>query len=329
VEFNNMSDDERWMIATVIRHNGGQHVLYDLQTQTFQVLAELGRSRLNAMSPLSRQQPITFKSRDGLDLHGYLSPPPGVPQPYPTVVYVHGGPWSRDVQLSNNTVLPFLNNRGYAVLQVNYRGSSGYGKAFMQAAKGEFAGKMHSDLTDAVDALVAQGVVDPQRVAISGASYGGYASLVGMTHTPGKFRCGISLVGMSDLAALLNDAPPYWELGKPNWTSYIGDPADPAQRTAMKARSPLYKVDQVQGPILLMHGVHDPRVKVSQSLQMAEALRANGKPVELVLFDKAGHGVHRWQDGLIASRKSEDFLAKCLGGRTGGFDFFELGAKLF
>ena len=188
---------------------------------------------------------------------------------------------------------------------------------------------MHSDLTDAVDALVAQGVVDPKRVAISGASYGGYASLVGMTHTPGKFRCAISTVGMSDLAALLNDAPPYWELGKPQWIRYTGNPADPVQRADLKERSPLYKADQVQGPILLMHGVHDPRVKVSQSVQMAEALRTNGKTVELVLFDKAGHGLHRWQDNLIAYRKTEDFLAKCLGGRTGGFDFFELGAKLF
>ena len=326
---NNRSDNERWMSATVIRHNGGQHVLYDLQTQTFQVLAELGLSRSNAISPLSPQQPISFKSRDGLDLHGYLSLPQGIPKPYPTVVYVHGGPWVRDVHLSNDSEVPFLNNRGYAVLQVNYRGSSGYGKAFMQAAQGEFAGKMNSDLTDAVDALVAQGVVDPQRVAISGASYGGYASLVGMTHTPGKFRCGISTAGVSDLAALLNDAPPYWELGKPQWIFYTGNPADPAQLADLKERSPLYKADQVQGPILLIHGVHDPRVKVSQSLQMAEALRANGKPVELVLFDKAGHGLHRWQDNLIAYRKTEDFLAKSLGGRTGGFDFFELGAKLF
>ena len=173
VELSNMSDDERWMIATVIRHNGGQHVLYDLQSQTFEVLAELGRSRMNATSPLSHQQPITFKSRDGLDLHGYLSPPPGVPKPYPTVVYVHGGPWERDVHLSNDPEVPFLTNRGYAVLQVNYRGSSGYGKAFQEAAKGEFAGKMHRDLTDAVETLAAQGMVDPQRVAIAGTSYGG------------------------------------------------------------------------------------------------------------------------------------------------------------
>lgn len=329
ITINNLSDDERWMSATVVRHDGGEHVLYDLHTQTFQVLAELGRSRMNAISPLPPQQPITFMSGDGLTLHGYLSLPHSVAKPYPTVVYVHGGPWMRDVHLNGDPMLPFLTNRGYAVLQVNYRGSGGYGKAFQEAAKGEFAGKMHSDLTDAVDALVAQGVIDPQRVAISGASYGGYASLVGMTHTPGKFRCAISAVGMSDLTALLNDAPPYWALSKPHWIHYAGDPSDPPQRANMQERSPLFKAARVQGPILLMHGVHDPRVKVSQSVQMAEALQANGKPVELVLFDKAGHGFQRWQDNLIAYRKTEDFLARCLGGRTGGFDFFELGAKLF
>jgi dipeptidyl aminopeptidase/acylaminoacyl peptidase len=329
ISINNLSDDERWMSATVTRHNGGEHVLYDLKNHSFEVLAELGRSRMNAISPLPPQQPVTFKSHDGLDLHGYLSMPPGVAKPYPTVVYVHGGPWDRDLHQSNDPMLPFLTNRGYAVLQVNYRGSSGYGKAFAEAAQGEFAGKMHSDLTDAVDALVAQGTVDPHRVAIAGASYGGYASLVGMTHTSGKFKCAISTVGMSDLAALLNDAPPYWELSKPHWMRYVGDPTDPAQRSAMQDRSPLYKAARVQGPILLMHGVHDPRVKVSQSVQMAEALRANGKEVELLLFNKAGHGFQRWQDNLVAYRKTEDFLASCLGGRTRGFDFFELGAKLF
>jgi dipeptidyl aminopeptidase/acylaminoacyl peptidase len=329
ISIHNLSDDERWMSATVTRHNGGEHVLYDLKNHSFEVLAQLGRSRINATTPLAPQQPVTFKSHDGLDLHGYLSLPPGVAKPYPTVVLVHGGPWARDVHLNGDPMLPFLANRGYAVLQVNYRGSSGYGKKFQEAAQGEFAGKMHSDLTDAVNALAAQGTVDPQRVAIAGASYGGYASLVGMTHTPGQFRCAISTVGMSDIAALLDDAPPYWELGKPKWIRYVGNPSDPAQRAAMHERSPLFKADRVQGPILLMHGVHDPRVKVSQSLQMAQALRANGKPVELVLFDKAGHGFQRWQDNLVAYRKTEDFLARCLGGRTAGFDFFELGAKLF
>jgi dipeptidyl aminopeptidase/acylaminoacyl peptidase len=329
IEPHKLSDDERWMTATVNRHNGGEHVLYDLKSHTFQTLGELGRSRVQASSPLSPHQPIVVKSRDGLDLHGYLSLPFGAAKPYPAVVLVHGGPWARDVHLDTDPMLALLTNRGYAVLQLNYRGSSGYGKAFMQAAQGEFAGKMHNDLIDAVEALVAQGLVDPERVAISGSSYGGYASLVGMTHTPGKFRCGISTVGVSDLAALLDNAPPYWALSKPHWIRYVGDPADPVQRAAMQERSPLYKTDQVQGPILLMHGVHDARVKVSQSVNMAAALRAKGKSVELVLFDKAGHGFGRWQDNLLAFRKTEDFLASCLGGRTGGFDFFELGARLF
>lgn len=329
ITIGNFSDDERWMNATVTRHNGGEHVLYDLKNHTFQVLAELGLSRMNAISPLAVQQPVTFKSHDGLDLHGYLSLPPSAAKPYPTVVYVHGGPWARDLHHNNDPMLPFFTNRGYAVLQVNYRGSSGYGKAFQEAAIGEFAGKMHSDLTDAVDALVAQGVVDPQRVAMVGASYGGYASLVGMTHTPGKFRCAISTVGMSDLVALQENAPPYWELGKAHWSRYAGNPADPEQRSAMKERSPLYKAHRVQGPILLMHGAHDPRVKVSQSVQMAEALKAQGKSVELLLFNRAGHGVQRWQDNLRAYRKTEDFLASCLGGRSRGFDFFEIGAWLF
>jgi dipeptidyl aminopeptidase/acylaminoacyl peptidase len=329
IVINNLSDDERWMSASVVRHDGGEHVLVDLQQNTFQLLAEMTSSRMNEIAPLPEQQPITFKSRDGLNLHGYLSLPSGMTKPYPTVVYVHGGPWARDVHLNNDPMRPFLTNRGYAVLQVNYRGSSGYGKAFQEAAQGEFAGKMHSDLTDAVDALVAQGVVDPQRVAISGTSYGGYASLVGMTHTPGKFRCAISAVGMSDVTDFLENVPPDWALDKPRWIRYTGNPADPAQRADLRARSPLFKAHRVQGPILLMHGVHDPRVKVSQSLQMAQALRANGKSVELVLFDKAGHGFQRWQDNLIAYRKTEDFLATCLGGRTGGFDVIELGAKLF
>lgn len=328
IVISNLSDDERWMSATVIRHNGGEHILYDLQNQTSQILAAIGRTRIAVSTSIPPQNPVTFKSRDGLILHGYLSIPMGVKKPYPTVLLVHGGPWGRDFHNSNDPMLAFLTNRGYAVLQVNFRGSSGYGKAFMESAQGEFAGKMHDDLIDAVTAFAAQGILDPERVAISGASYGGYASLVGMTHTPGKFRCAISTVGMSDLAALLDDAPPYWELSKPHWVRYIGDPTVPKQRLAMQEKSPLYKVNRVQGPILLMHGMHDPRVKVSQSIDMAHSLQALGKPVELLLADKAGHGFQRWQDKLVSYRRTEDFLAKCLGGRTGGFDFFELGSNL-
>jgi dipeptidyl aminopeptidase/acylaminoacyl peptidase len=212
------------------------------------------------------------------------------------------------------------------VLQVNYRGSSGYGRAFTQAAKGEFAAGMHSDLLDGLDTLVAQGITDPHKVAIMGASYGGYASLVGMTFTPERFACGISLFGMSDLASLLENAPPYWELNKPWWMAYVGDPAKPEERAVMDTRSPLRRAAQVQGPLLLLHGALDARVKVDQSMRMAQALRNAGKAVDLHVYARAGHGLHRWPDRLDYFRRTEDFLAQCLGGRSSGFDFYQLGS---
>lgn len=323
-----MSDDDTALVATVVRDGSGEHLLYRRSDDSVTPLAELTRSRLQARSPLGVSRPVQFKSRDGLDLHGYLTLPPGAApdQPLPTVLYVHGGPWARDLHLSGDSMPAFLANRGYAVLQLNYRGSTGYGRAFRDAAQGEFAGGMHTDLIDALDALIRQRTTDPARVAIMGASYGGYASLVGMTFTPERFACGISVVGMSDLARLIEQAPPYWELGRPMWLRFAGDPADAAQRQRMNARSPLYRADQPRGPILLLHGANDPRVKLDQSQRMFEALRAAGKPAELHVFDQAGHGFFRWQDNLRYYRLTEDFLAGCLGGRSGGFDLFEVGA---
>lgn len=330
-----MSDDDDTLVATVVHGDGGEHLLYRRGDDSVTTLAELTSRRLHALSPLGVAQPVRFRSRDGLDLHGYLTLPPGrmtdqpPGRPLPTVLYVHGGPWARDLHLSGDPMPAFLANRGYAVLQLNYRGSTGYGRAFRDAAQGEFAGRMHTDLIDALDTLIGQGITDPTRIAIMGASYGGYASLVGMTFTPERFACGISVVGMSDLASLIEQAPPYWELGKPMWLRFVGDPADPLARPGIDARSPLYRADQVRGPLLLLHGANDPRVKLDQSLRMAQALRAAGKPVELHVFGKAGHGFHRWQDKLRYFRLTEDFLAGCLGGRSGGFDMFEIGAWLF
>lgn len=319
-----LSDDDDAVVALRTRGDGGEHVLYQRGADRLTELSVLTRTRLRAQAPLGEPQPMRWRSGDGLELHGYLTRPPGAPAgPLPTVLYVHGGPWARDVHLGGDSMPLFLANRGYAVLQVNYRGSTGYGRAFRDAAQGEFAGRMHTDLTDALDALVAQGVTDPARVAILGVSYGGYASLVGMTFTPERFACGISVVGMSDLVGLLENAPPYWGLGLPMWRRFAGDPGDPVGRALLQARSPLHRAAQARGPILLMHGVHDPRVKVDQSLRMAQALREAGRPVELELFDSAGHGFHRWPDQLRYYRRTEDFLARCLGGRSAGFDLFE------
>jgi dipeptidyl aminopeptidase/acylaminoacyl peptidase len=326
-----MSRDENLLLASVIRETGGQYLLYDVAQNQITVLGALTSSRVHKLGALPTQRPVSFTSRDGLTLHGYLTLPKFSADPnqasaknLPTVVYVHGGPWARDVALSGDAMPLFLANRGYAVLQVNYRGSRGYGRAFMEAAQGEFAGKMHTDLLDGIDYLVAQGVTDPRKVAVMGTSYGGYASMVGMAFSPERFACGISLVGMSDLPSLLENAPPYWELGKPTWIKYVGDPAKPADRAVMLAKSPLSRAHQVQGPMLLAHGARDVRVKLDQSQRMAEALKKAGKSVDLVVYPKAGHGLHRWPDNLSFYRKTEDFLAQCLGGRSAGFDYFQL-----
>jgi dipeptidyl aminopeptidase/acylaminoacyl peptidase len=332
IDLISMSRDESQLVVLETDSTGGRYVLVDATNQRAVVLGELSSRRMHAISPLPKQVPVAFAARDGLPLHGYLTTPIDATgkdiKNAPTVLLVHGGPWARDY--GNNDDMPFfLANRGYAVLQVNYRGSSGYGKAFQEAAKGEFAGKMHTDLLDGVDYLFQQGITDPSKVAIMGGSYGGYASLVGMTHTPGRFTCGISLFGMSDIASLVNDAPPYWSLGLFKWHDYVGDPAKPADLQRMREQSPLYKADQVRGPVLILQGARDARVQLNQSTRMVEALKQAGKPVDFVLFPNAGHNLYRWTDRLTYYRKTEDFLAQCLGGRSAGYDFFELGGLIF
>lgn len=332
VDILSMSRDENQVVVAEHDGTGGRNLLVNTARHQSTVLGEWSSSHINAISPLPRPRPITFESRDGITLQGYLTMP--IDQHSldlrhaPTVVLVHGGPWDRDLQMGDNMPL-FLANRGYAVLQVNYRGSSGYGKAFQALANGEFAAKMHTDLLDGIEYLVRQGLTDPTKVAIMGASYGGYASLVGMTHTPGRFACGVSLFGMSDIASLLDAAPPYWNLGLFKWHDYVGDPTQPEDLQRMREKSPLYKADQVRGPILILQGARDARVHLAQSTRMVQALQNAGKPVDFVMFPKAGHNLYRWTDRLTYYRKAEDFLAQCLGGRSNGYDFFELGSLLF
>ncbi len=295
----------------------------------------LGENRLSLIAKdLAPTEPIVYTARDGLTVHGYLTRPVGVAsqQPAPMVLLVHGGPWARDRWgdgTASRAMQQFLANRGYAVLQVNYRGSSGYGRAHMEKARGEFAGRMHDDLVDGVRWAVESGVADPARVAIYGASYGGYSALVGATFTPEVFACAVDVVGVTDIARLLEAAPPYWELGLPWWHRYVGNPAVPEDRARMDAKSPLYRAQHAQKPILIMHGVNDPRVKLEQSEWMVAALRKAGKEVEYVTFKGDGHGNQKWSNNLAMYRKTEDFLARCLGGRTSGFDYYQLGAWAF
>ena len=295
-----------------------------------QLLGENSLSRL--ASVLSTSKPISYTSRDGLQIHGYLTLPEGTEgKNLPMVLYVHGGPWARDRWGNDGQgkVSQMMANRGYAVLQVNYRGSSGYGRAFQDKAIGEFAGKMHDDLIDGVNWAVKTGVADPARVAIYGGSYGGYAAMVGATLTPEVFACAVNIVGVTSLARLLETAPPYWELGLPWWYRFVGDPAKPAERVIMDAKSPLFHADKATKPILILHGVNDPRVKLEQSELMVAALKKEGKQFDYVTFKGDGHGNFKWNNNMTLFRKTEDFLAKCLGGRSSGFDYYQLGAWFF
>lgn len=280
-------------------------------------------------SILSTTKPISYKSRDGLTIHGYLTIPKGLEgKRVPMVLQVHGGPWGRD-RYGTNKRNQFLANRGYAVLQVNYRGSTGYGKRFMQAAVREFAGKMHDDLIDGVNWAVAQGVADKKKICISGGSYGGYATLVGMTFTPDVFACGVDVVGMSNLVTLIKNVPAYWKHGMPFWYKYVGNPDNPEDKKDMESRSPLFKVNAVKNPLMIVQGANDPRVTQLESDQIVKALRASGKEVEYLLFKDEGHGIRKWTNNLVYHRKMEDFLAKHLGGRSAGFDYYELGTLIF
>jgi len=239
------------------------------------------------------------------------------------VLFVHGGPWARDYWGYSSTT-QFLANRGYAVLQINYRGSTGYGRAFLEASRGEFAGKMHTDLIDGVDWAVAQGIADAQKIAIFGSSYGGYATLVGLTFTPDIFACGVDVFGVSNLVTFMQSVPKYWKNRMPYWYKYVGNPNDPEDRRRMKAQSPLFRVDQIKRPLLIVQGANDARVKQQESDQIVTAMREAGKAVEYIIFQNEGHSLRKWQNRIIFYRKLEDFLAGHLGGRSAGFDFYEL-----
>jgi len=263
---------------------------------------------------LAEMKPVTFKARDGLTIHGLLTLPVGIqPKNLPVVLNVHGGPWARDTW-GYDPEAQWLANRGYACLQVNFRGSTGYGKEFINAGDREWGGKMQDDLSDGVHWLIAQGTADPKRVAIYGGSYGGYATLVGMTMTPELYACGISMVGPSNLVSFINTIPPYWESMKSVFDKRLGNPEKDAE--FLKSRSPLFYIDQVRAPLFIAQGANDPRVNREESIQIRDALQKAGKAVEYLEFDNEGHGFARPENRLKFYAQSEAFLAKHLGGRA-------------
>lgn len=294
--------------------------LYD---RTAKTLTKLYESRPDlARYALQPMWPVAIPSSDGQTLVSYLTLPAAADanrdgkadRPVPLVLFVHGGPWARD-SYGYNSAHQWLANRGYAVLSVNYRGSTGFGKNFVNIAAGEWSGKMHQDLIDAVDWAVRQGATTPDKVAIMGGSYGGYATLVGLTFTPDRFRCGVDIVGPSNLKTLMESFPPYWRpLLEGTFFKHIGDPTKPEDVKRMMAQSPISRVDQIRAPLLIGQGANDPRVVKAESDQIVAAMKAKGLPVTYVLYPDEGHGFVRPENRLSFFAISEGFLAKCLGG---------------
>ena len=266
---------------------------------------------------LAGMRPVSYAARDGLTIHGYLTTPVGIAaENLPLVLVVHGGPWARD-SWGYQPEVQLLANRGYAVLQINYRGSTGYGKAFLNAAVKEWAGAMHDDLVDGVRWATDQGIADPDRVGIYGGSYGGYATLVGLTFTPEVFACGLDYVGPSSLVTLIEAFPPYWRpFLEGTFYRHVGDPANMDDVEDMQARSPLNRVDQIEDPIMIVQGANDPRVTKQESDQMAVALRDRGIPVTYLLAENEGHGFANADNRMALYRSMEVFFGECLGGRV-------------
>jgi len=307
-----ISDDTMNWLVYMLRDDGSDaYYTYNRSTgQTallLRILPELDDYQL------AKMRPVSFAARDGLTIHGYLTLPVNQPtNNLPLILNVHGGPYHRDTW-GYNPEAQWMANRGYACFQVNFRGSTGYGKRHVNAATREWGGKMHDDLVDAVSWAVEQGIADPERVAIYGASYGGYAALVGATFTPDLFCCASAECGPSNLTTFMRTIPPYWSTFAPTLKARVGDPDVDEQ--FLQARSPLFKAQQIRIPLFIAHGANDPRVNIDETKQLLAALEANGIPHEFMVFPDEGHGCAKPENRLKLYAALEAFFAKHLGGR--------------
>ena len=312
IEFFSSSDDNRWHVVYYGRDtSSGEYVLYDARTRAVRTLFRQ-RPRL-AEVPLQPLTPVSFAARDGLQLHGYLTVPEAGGAALPLVLLIHGGPYWRDLWGFEPTH-QWLANRGYAVLSVNYRGSTGYGKAFIAAADHEWGGKMQDDVIDGVNWTVGKGIADPRRVGVIGSSYGGYSALTALTRTPEIFACVVDLFGIADLLTFMAAIPASWTSWFSVWKQRLGDPDTEEGRAFLRERSPLTHIDRAVRPVLIAQGLQDVRVTRGESERMARALEARGVPVTYVTFADEGHGFVRQPNRLAFNAVAEAFLAKHLGG---------------
>ena len=313
-------DDKRWIAGFLHDDAPTGFYLWDRGTKKATFLFS-DRAALEGVK-LAKMHPVVIKARDGLELVSYLTLPrdtdgssTGKPkEPLPMVLFVHGGPWARD-QWGLNPNHQWLASRGYAVLSVNYRASTGFGKRFINAGDHEWAGKMHDDLLDAVKWAISEKIADPAKVAIMGGSYGGYSTLIGLTFTPDTFACGVDIVGPSNLVTLLNSIPPYWTPMIAQFTHRIGDHRTDEGKKFLFERSALSRVDAIKKPLLIGQGANDPRVKQAESDQIVKAMQAKRLPVAYVLYPDEGHGFARPENRLSFYAVAEVFLAEHLGGK--------------
>ncbi len=304
--------DTKWLVVFGADKDPARYYAWDRATKAATFLFA-ARPALEDYT-LAPMRAVTIKSRDGLDLVSYLTTPANLEaKNLPMILNVHGGPWVRDTW-GYHPEAQWFANRGYACLQVNYRGSTGFGKNFVNAANREWGAKMHDDLVDAVAWAVAEGVADPKRVVIYGGSYGGYAALVGAAFTPDLFAAAVDIVGPSNLMTLLNSIPPYWAPALAMFRVRVGDKE--TEREFLESRSPLFKADKIKIPMLIAQGANDPRVKQPEAEQIVKALREKGKEVDYLLFPDEGHGFAKPENRMAFYAEAEQFLARQIGGRA-------------
>jgi dipeptidyl aminopeptidase/acylaminoacyl peptidase len=302
--------EDKFVVAAFNDRTRGARHLYDAKADTLTLLGEI--SPWLDPAQMAPMKPIKYVARDGLEIPGYLTLPVGRPaKNLPCVVNPHGGPWARD-GWGFNPEVQFLANRGYCVLQMNFRGSTGYGRAFWEASFKQWGLAMQDDVTDGAQWLIRQGIADPKRIAIYGASYGGYATLSGVTKTPDLYAAAVNYVGVSNLFTFMKTIPPYWEPFRKQMYEMVGNPDDPADKARMTATSPALNAERIKTPLLVAQGARDPRVNKAESDQIVDALRKRGVDVEYIVKDNEGHGFANEENRFEFYAAMERFLAKHL-----------------